>query len=530
MISEELIEIKDFGEKEALASEFAYKRACDPDYLNSREQDFENFGDEYFKIIEIIDGISSDCLDGMLSGDPEIDILTLVRKVKGEVIGLTGRDKIFKISCLRKWMMDFFQNKEDVYNNGNNIRTKNPRRLSIQKRVNSELMECAESVRKKEGKLSDIIDILKRKRTFINGCHIATVMHRVDLQAIDQEASAFLYELNEILKNRMIIFSVWEACQCVMALKDMDSATLPDDFISNVMKGQKGEYNNVRYRRLLVFCLTGLRNLSANQVPREFLEMIAAEINGQYRFNEEEIGIGVFSLRNMIDENVPRELFEGFIRSFDPENMSFNNSFIGRCLYGLQGLSNESVPEEFFEAFSSNIDEYILNLSGMTLINSLWGLANFSNISGAKVIIEKFFEKIEYLLEMGISDLIYIPYIVQVYRLYGKFLPLKLSNLYQSVIRINPDPSESYYEEIVSEVVLNNFPSVSINKFLDGFEMDFFDSNKRINLEIDGRQHAKEPLKDEIRDKFLRLHHGIKVVRINVPSNSLKRRVFQLFK
>jgi len=80
---------------------------------------------------------------------------------------------------------------------------------------------------------------------------------------------------------------------------------------------------------------------------------------------------------------------------------------------------------------------------------------------------------------------------------------------------------QSTAEQLAGSAISQILPNIKAGQYIDGIELDFYDEESKINIEIDGVFHQGcHKFEDAIRDKYLNKVYGVQVFRIKLPKDS----------
>lgn len=80
---------------------------------------------------------------------------------------------------------------------------------------------------------------------------------------------------------------------------------------------------------------------------------------------------------------------------------------------------------------------------------------------------------------------------------------------------------QSTAEQLAGSAISQILPNIKAGQYINGIELDFYDEESKINIEIDGVFHQGcHKFEDAIRDEYLNKVHGVQVFRIKLPKDS----------
>jgi len=218
---------------------------------------------------------------------------------------------------------------------------------------------------------------------------------------------------------------------------------------------------------------------------------------------------------------------------------------VGNALYGMQGLSSSPAMEKLLGALAGKVEGCSEALSGQQVGNALYGLQRLEMSCSVARLMRLLAPSVEMMHAdcvfvaqalYGIShfpkEKLHEALIHKVEHLEGPLTEqcksliavMHLSgeqhrmphNLVQALSLQPSQPVSSKFEREVQHIATTIIPDSQHNVYIDGFELDIYVPARKLNLEVDGPFHhlPRDRLWDERRDAYLRLKHGIMVLRI----------------
>lgn len=251
---------------------------------------------------------------------------------------------------------------------------------------------------------------------------------------------------------------------------------------------------------------------------KAFIEKIAQFLKTKVRyFDSQGLGAIMYSLLNLPDRCETRTIIDGISDSFESNIPKLDSQCVGMSLYALQNFHKSEETIRFLKIMGQALQRDKIKLELQSLNNAIFGLQNFIHLDEIKDIRQYLEEQLEMLDTCEISPTNLLS-LVQAVRITGLEVPKQLADAYDVYTQKNGNTKfESRCEESAFKRLKKVFPQHEIvhNCYIDGFELDIFLPDLRLNIEIDGRFHKENCVREDKRDQHLIERHKITVLRIS---------------
>lgn len=269
---------------------------------------------------------------------------------------------------------------------------------------------------------------------------------------------------------------------------------------------------------LFSMAFQGLRNLGSKLVTEKLTTLLMKKLDScEEKMRPADVAVILGGMQNLDNSSMNIDSFKFFAGKMAAMNEKIDASYLCSALYGLQGMDSRIVPLELLEEFYVRLCEHEEHLEERSVCDALYGIQNMKNPAA---------DKIRHLLmgtlgknkDVCIWDRCHIMRLMQALSLSNMGVPPWLNDKYRECVDsqssdVSPFPHENKIRNVLKWVLPGK---IMTNYFIDGFEMDFYYPDLKLNLELDGRDHVYKRTRDERRDKYLAARHGIKTLRFTL--------------
>lgn len=233
-------------------------------------------------------------------------------------------------------------------------------------------------------------------------------------------------------------------------------------------------------------------------------------------FNEQEVGSMIYALQNLPDCPEVRALIDAISDSIEHYKPELGSQCLSMSFYGLQNLGESPEVFRFVKILHKTMQDDPSKVDHQTLANAFYGLQNIINSDELRMLKARLLSNVENIDLEKISPPSLLS-LVQAFKIIGLTLPSRVWIKYNE--HINTHKSRvfaSEWEKKVFNCILERFKYYypSHNYYVDGFELDIYFKDLKINIELDGPHHCINSPHEERRDKHLMMKHGITILRI----------------
>lgn len=307
-----------------------------------------------------------------------------------------------------------------------------------------------------------------------------------------------------------------QAIGCIFyGLQNMDNSVVPKKFFEVMIK--KIEEHTKLDIQTIANTFYGLKNISSSIVPKEFFRTMTKKIVTCQKLNSQAIGNIVYGLRNMDSSVVSKEFFEIMTQKIEENKSNFLIQEISNTVLGLQNMDNSVVPKKLLIVLTKKIQKSINQLNPQTIGNIMYGLTNLYKEmkNECTPLLEILLKELQNPHNKNEINIISCIIIVQSCNLMEIKIPDHIKITYQNFKKSHPLQNVSNGEKTLTNHIKNTYKgTILTNTYIDGFELDIYLPEKRLNIEYDGIQHLKCTGKDKKRDTYLLKKYNIKTVRI----------------
>ncbi|MBA4336143.1 hypothetical protein C0416_00010 [bacterium] len=250
---------------------------------------------------------------------------------------------------------------------------------------------------------------------------------------------------------------------------------------------------------------------------KTFIEKILELIKKCKRnFNAQEIGGIIHTLQYLPDCKETRAVIDAVSNSIEHYNPPLDTQCVGMSFYGLQNMEKSPEVIRFVKIIDKIIQEESVQIDPQALSNAFFGLQNIINSEELSKIKEKLLSQARGLNPEEVETTTLLSFI-QAFKIIGLKIPDQLWAKYIQYTKTYEGRAfASDWEKRIFNNIQGRFKYYygSHNYYVDGFELDIYFRESKINIELDGPHHALNSPYQEKRDDYLSQRHNIKIIRI----------------